>query len=548
MFFNSLFHNSLKVLPIFLFFIFITPVILVLFSLFNGYSDNWFHLYNYVLSEYIINSIFLILGVSFFVVLIGVLSSWLVTNYDFFGKSFFEWALILPLAVPPYILAYTFTEIFDTYGSANNLLNSIFLFDEKKVFFPSVRNIYGAIAVFSFTLYPYVYLVSRMAFVNQSISIIEAGRILGLSRVGAFFKLSIPLIRPAIFAGLALVIMETLSDFGAVEHFAIATFTTGIFRTWYGMYDLNTAMQLASLLLIFVTIFLIFERLSRKKAAFVSSNSLYKKHKVMKLKGSYSFFAMLFCLIPVFIGFILPIIELINWTINYKLDFFNRDFLKSAFNSLLLALIAAFLCTMIAFLINFTARYQGNKLLSFLSSTLMLGYAVPGLILAIGITQLLTIIDNSFNLFTIDIVLTGSLIGLIIAYIIKSYALSNSTIESGFQRISNSLDDISKTLNISGIKLMYKIHFPLLRTGLLTSTLLVGSEVIKELPATLILRPFNFETLAVSAYNYASEERMYEAAAPSIAIVIVGLLPIIILSRMIKNSRPGETLWQKRLV
>ena len=543
MFFNSLFHNFLKVLPIFLFFIFITPVILVLSSLFNGYSDNWFHLYNYVLSEYIINSIFLILGVSFFVVLIGVLSSWLVTNYDFFGKSFFEWALILPLAVPPYILAYTFTEIFDTYGSANTLLSNIFLFDEKKVFFPSVRNIYGAIAVFSFTLYPYVYLVSRMAFVNQSISIIEAGRILGLSRVGAFFKLSIPLIRPAIFAGLALVIMETLSDFGAVEHFAIATFTTGIFRTWYGMYDLNTAMQLASLLLIFVTIFLVFERLSRKKAAFVSSNSLYKKHKVMKLKGSYSFFAMLFCLIPVFIGFILPIIELINWTINYKLDFFNRDFLKSAFNSLLLALIAAFLCTMIAFLINFTARYQGNKLLSFLSSTLMLGYAVPGLILAIGITQLLTIIDNSFNLFTIDIVLTGSLIGLIIAYIIKSYALSNSTIESGFQRISNSLDDISKTLNISGIKLMYKIHFPLLRTGLLTSILLVGSEVIKELPATLILRPFNFETLAVSAYNYASEERMYEAAAPSIAIVIVGLLPIIILSRMIKNSRPGETLW-----
>ena len=541
--FNSLFHNFLKVLPIFLFFIFIAPIILVLSSLFYGYSDNWFHLYNYVLSEYIINSIFLILGVSFFVVLIGVLSSWLVTNYDFFGKSFFEWALILPLAVPPYILAYTFTEIFDTYGSANNLLNSIFLFDEKKVFFPSVRNIYGAIAVFSFTLYPYVYLVSRMAFVNQSISIIEAGRILGLSRVGAFFKLSIPLIRPAIFAGLALVIMETLSDFGAVEHFAIATFTTGIFRTWYGMYDLNTAMQLASLLLIFVTIFLVFERLSRKKAAFVSSNSLYKKHKVMKLKGSYSFFAMLFCLIPVFIGFILPIIELINWTINYKLDFFNRDFLKSAFNSLLLALIAAFLCTMIAFLINFTARYQGNKLLSFLSSTLMLGYAVPGLILAIGITQLLTIIDNSFNLFTIDIVLTGSLIGLIIAYIIKSYALSNSTIESGFQRISNSLDDISKTLNISGIKLMYKIHFPLLRTGLLTSILLVGSEVIKELPATLILRPFNFETLAVSAYNYASEERMYEAAAPSIAIVIVGLLPIIILSRMIKNSRPGETLW-----
>ena len=543
MFYNSLFEYSLKILPIFLFLLFVAPVILVLSSLFYGYSENWFHLYNYVLSEYIINSIFLIIGVSFFVVLIGVLSSWLVTNYDFAGKSFFEWALILPLAVPPYILAYTFTEIFDTYGSANIFLNNIFLFEDKKVFFPNVRNIYGAIAVFSFTLYPYVYLVSRMAFINQSISIIEAGRVLGLSRVGAFFKLSIPLIRPAIFAGLALVIMETLSDFGAVEHFAIATFTTGIFRTWFGMYDLHTAMQLASLLLIFVTVFLVIERISRKKASFVSRNSLYKKYDIIKLKGYKNFFAMLFCFTPIFMGFILPIIELLNWTINYKLDFFNIDFLESSFNSLLLAIIAALLCTMISFLINFSIRFQGNKFLSSLSSTLMLGYAVPGLILAIGITQLLTFLDNYIEFFKFNFILTGSLIGLIIAYIIKSYALSNSTIEASFQRVSSSLDDVSKTLNISGIKLMYKIHFPLVKTGLLTSILLVGSEVIKELPATLILRPFNFETLAVSAYNYASEERMYEAAAPSIAIVIIGLLPIIILSRMIKSSRPGEALW-----
>ena len=543
MFYNSLFENSLKIIPIFLFLIFVTPVILILSSLFYGYSENWFHLYNYVLSEYITNSIFLIIGVSFFVILIGVLSSWLVTYYDFIGKPFFEWALILPLAVPPYILAYTFTEIFDTYGSANMLLNNIFLLDDKKVFFPNVRNIYGAIAVFSFTLYPYVYLVSRMAFINQSISIIEAGRVLGLSRVEAFFKLSIPLIRPAIFAGLALVIMETLSDFGAVEHFAIATFTTGIFRTWYGMYDLNTAMQLSSLLLIFVIIFLVIERISRKRASFASSNSLYKKYNIIKLKSHNSFFAMLFCFTPIFMGFILPIAELLNWTINYKLDFFNKDFLESSFNSLLLAIIAALLCTTISFLINFSARFQSNKFLSFLSSTLMLGYAVPGLILAIGITQLLTSLDNFIEFFEFNFILTGSLIGLIIAYIIKSYALSNSAIESGFQRVSSSLDDVSKTLNISGIKLMYKIHMPLLKTGLLTSILLVGSEVIKELPATLILRPFNFETLAVSAYNYASEERMYEAAAPSIAIVIVGLLPIIILSRIIKSSRPGETLW-----
>ena len=542
MFYNSLFESSLKILPIFLFLLFVAPVIIVLSSLFYGYSENWFHLYNYVISEYIINSIFLIIGVSFFVVLIGVLSSWLVTHYNFAGKSFFEWALILPLAVPPYILAYTFTEIFDTYGSANILLNNIFLFEDKKVFFPNVRNIYGAIAVFSFTLYPYVYLVSRMAFINQSISIIEAGRVLGLSRVGAFFKLSIPLVRPAIFAGLALVIMETLSDFGAVEHFAIVTFTTGIFRTWFGMNDLNTAMQLASLLLIFVTVFLVIERISRREVSFVSSNSLYKKYDIIELRGYKNFFAMLFCFTPIFMGFILPITELLNWTINYKLDFFNIDFLESSFNSLLLAIITALLCTMISFLINFSSRFQSNKFLSTLSSTLMLGYAVPGLILAIGITQLLTFLDNYIEFLKFNFILTGSLIGLIIAYIIKSYALSNSTIEASFQRVSSSLDDVSKTFNISGMKLIYKIHFPLVKTGLLTSILLVGSDVIKELPATLILRPFNFETLAVSAYNYASEERMYEAAAPSIAIVAVGLLPIIILSRMIKSSRPGGAL------
>ena len=543
MFYNLLSKFSFKIFPTILFLIFVTPVIIILSSLFFGYSENWFHLYNYVLSEYIINSIFLILGVSFFVTVIGVVSSWLVTHFNFTGKNFFEWALILPLAVPPYILSYTFTEIFDTYGSANTLLSNIFLLDDKKIFFPNVRNIYGAITVFSFTLYPYVYIVSRIAFINQSASMIEAGRLLGLSKIGAFFKLSIPLIRPAIIAGLALVIMETLSDFGAVEHFAIATFTTGIFRTWYGMYDLNTAMQLSSMLLIFITIFLVIERISRKKASFTSNNSLFKKTEITTLIGLNNIFATIFCFIPIFVGFILPIIELINWTVNYKLDFFNNDFLKTALNSILLALIASVICTLITFLINFSARYQGSKFLTFFSSALMLGYALPGLILAIGITQLLVLFDTSINFFNLDFVLTGSIIGLIIAYIIKSYALSNSSINAGFQRISTSLDDVSKTLGQSEFKLMFMVHMPLVKTGLLTSILLVTSEVIKELPATLILRPFNFDTLAISTYNYASEERMYEAAAPSITIVLVGLLPIIILSKMIKSSRPGETLW-----
>ena len=532
-----------RFLPVLFFIFLISPVAIVLSSLFGQYSENWSHLYNYVLSDYVINSFLLITGVSILTSLIGIITSWLVTNFNFSGKKFFEWALILPLSVPPYILAYTYTGLFDASGSVNTFLIEIFNLDISTIIFPNIRNIYGAVMVFSFTLYPYVYLICRMAFVNHSKSIIESGRVLGLSRIGAFFNLSIPLIRPAIIAGLALVIMETLSDFGAVDHFAISTFTTGIFRTWYGMYDLETAMQLASFLLIFITIVLFTERISRRKMSFTFENSLYKKTDILKLRGIKNFSAFVICFLPIFMGFLLPIIELINWSISYNLDFFNSKFIKTSMNSIILAFVAALLCSMFALIINYSIRFLKNSFLSFLSSSLSLGYAFPGLILAVGIIQLLTFVDSLLITQSLGLILTGSILGLIIAYIIKSYAMASSTIDSSYQRISTYVDDVSKTLGITGWKMLFKIHFPLIKTGVLTSALLVISEVIKELPATLILRPFNFDTLAVSAYIYASEERMFEAAAPSIAIVMVGLLPIFFLSKMIRESRPGASIW-----
>ena len=265
-----------QITPVATFAIFIAPVFIVLFSLTGDYSDNWTHLYNHVLFGYIENSIYLVLGVSIMVAIIGVGTAWLVTNYNFTGKNIFEWALILPLAVPPYILAYTFTGLFDTFGTANNLIRDLFGLGADFIFFPKVRNVPGAIVVFSFTLYPYVYLVSRMAFINQSRSILEAGRTLGLGKIEVFYKLAVPMIRPAIIGGLMLVIMETLSDFGAVDHFAISTFTTGIFRTWYGMYDIETAKQLASLLLIFAILLIISERYSRKNARYSNASSVFK--------------------------------------------------------------------------------------------------------------------------------------------------------------------------------------------------------------------------------------------------------------------------------
>ena len=533
------FLNPWIILPTFLFALFVVPVIWIIFSLFGNYSDNWVHIYNYTLSGYIYNTVLIIIGTSIGTLIIGVGSAWLVTTYNFTGKKFLEWALLLPFAVPPYILAYTFTGLFDSYGTANNLVRDLFSLPNEFIFFPKLRNVYGASIVFSFTLYPYVYLVSRMAFINQSRSMLEVGRTLGYNKFQIFYKLSIPAIRPAIIAGLMLVLMETISDFGAVEHFAVNTFTTGIFSAWFGLYDFHTAKQLAALLLIVVISFLILEKYSRRKSRYSSGSNVFSPIAAEKLNGFQNIFASLFCFIPVFVGFVLPNIQLGYWALNYKLDFFNEKFISTAWNTFYLAITAALICAMLAVIINFSIRYKKNKVLNIMSSFLTVGYAVPGLILALGVSQLLVFMDNLIFRDYLNFILTGSIYGLILAFIIKSFALANSTIESGFLRINHKIDDVARSLNTPGWKLLFRIHLPLLTTSFLTSMILVVSEVIKELPASLILRPFKFDTLAVSPYIYAAEERMFDAAAPSIAIVAVGLLPIFVLSRLIVKSRPG---------
>ena len=524
-------------LPFAVLIVFTAPLLIVISSLLGEYSENWSHLYEYVLFDYISNSLILVFGVGVVVFLLGTITAWTVTNYNFFGRNIFEWALILPLAIPPYILAYTFTGLFDPYGDANIFIREILGLDESIIIFPGVRNIYGAIIVFGFTLYPYVYLVSRSAFINQSKSMIEASRLLGLNQIQVFYKLALPIIRPAAIGGLMLVVMETLSDFGAVDHFAIETFTTGIFRTWYGLYDIQTAMQLASLLLITVGIFYIVEKNSRGKGIYTSSNSTFSPNSEVVLSGFKAFLAFLICFLPIFIGFILPILELSLWAYEVNMAFFNDKFFQTSINSFTLSIVTGLICAGLALLINFSIRFKPSGVIKRLSSLLSIGYAVPGLILAVGMVQLLVGLD-SLVFSNLDIVLTGSIFGLLVAYIIKTYALANSSIESGYERISDSLDDSSRILGSSGWNMLISIHTPLMKTALLTSVLLVMSDVVKELPATLILRPFNFETLAVSTYIYASEERMLQAAAPAIAIVLVGLIPIIFLSKMIRSSRP----------
>ena len=524
-------------LPLAVLTVFTAPILIVILSLFGGFSENWFHIFDYLIFDYVKSSLILVLGVASIVLAVGTVTAWIVTTYNFPGKRLFEWALILPLAIPPYILAYTFTGLFDPFGDANNLARSLLGMDSNFVLFPNVRNIYGAIIVFGFTLYPYVYLVSRSAFINLSRSMQESARLLGLSQFQVFYKLSLPLIRPAVIGGLMLVVMETLSDFGAVDHFAIQTFTTGIFRTWYGLYDLQTAMQLASLLLLIIVIFYILERSNRGNALYSSSNSTFSPNIEQNLYGINALLAFSLCFIPIFIGFLLPIIELSIWAYEVNLKFFDANFINTFTNTIGLSLVTGLVCAALALLINFSVRYKPLFVINHLSSLLSVGYAVPGLVLAVGIVQLFVYLDTSvFS--SLDVLLTGSLFGLILAYVIKTYALANSSIESGYERINNSLDDSSKILGTVGWSLLRRIHMPLLKTSILTSILLVMSDVIKELPATLILRPFNFETLAVSAYVYASEERMIQAAGPAIAIVMTGLIPIFFLSKMIRSSRP----------
>ncbi len=525
----------------FIFLLFVIPIFFVISSLFGEFNENWNHLFNFVLADYVLNSLYLILGVSILSLIFGVGTAWLVTNYEFLCKSWLEWAVILPLAVPPYILAYTFTGLFDTFGSANELIRYIFNSNDDFALFPNVRNIFGAILVFSFTLYPYIYLTARMSFINQSKTLIEVGKVLGLENKSIFLKLAIPMARPAIIAGLALVIMETLSDFGAVEHFAVPTFTIGIYRTWFGMYDLKTAMQLASLLLIFVSVFLLLEKVERRKLSYSYASSTFKPIDKQKLKGTKNLLAFFFCFTPLLIGFLLPIFEITNWALNYTSEnFFSKVFLNSLMNTIMLGVAAGIICTFFAFVFNFLKRFEKGIFLKGLSFSLPMGYAIPGLVLAVGIIQFFTFVDNNFLGPNFSLIITGSIVGLLLAYIMKSYALANNSIESGYERISHAIDDVSLSLKVSKFKIFSQVHLPLIKTSLLTSLVLVISEVIKELPATLILRPFNFDTLAVTTYIYAAEERMFEAATPAMMIVLIGLVPIFFLSKIIRDSRPGN--------
>lgn len=526
-----------------------TPIIFVLSSISSDAGEIWTHLATTVLSGYILNSLWLMFGVGLGVLLIGVSTAWLVTACRFPGSRIFEWALLLPLAIPAYLLAYTYTELLDYYGPVQSWLRSTFGWETiQDYWFPPVRSLGGAIIMLFLVLYPYVYLIARVAFLEQSVRTLEASRSLGRGPWRSFFTVALPLARPAIMGGLALALMETLGDFGTVDYFGVTTFTTGIYRTWLGMGEPVAAAQLAAFLMLFVLILIASERWFRRQARYYDLGHAYESCEPYKLTGIRSFLAGLTCLLPVTLGFLLPAGLLLQMTWINAEETLDQDFWQLALHSFILATLTAGVAVIVALIIAYGHRLNSSMTMNSAVRIASMGYAIPGSVIAVGVVIPLAQFDNWLDghmetMFGIStgLLLTGTIIALIFAYLVRFLAVSFNTVESSLTKIKPSLDDAARSLGHSPSSTLVKVHAPLMLGGMLTAVMLVFVDVMKELPATLLMRPFNFDTLAVQVYQYASDERLVEAAAPALAIVLVGIIPVIFLSIRIAKSRSG---WQ----
>ena len=521
------------------------PILFVFSSVFTKSGAVWQHLATTVLPSYILNSCWLMLLVGTGVCLIGVGTAWLVTMCRFWGSTWLQWGLLLPLAAPAYLLAYTYTEMLDYFGPVQVALRNLFGWTGvEDYWFPEIRSLGGAALMLLLVLYPYVYLLARVAFLEQSVCTMEASRSLGCSPWRSFFTVALPLARPAIMAGLALALMETLNDLGTVEYFGVNTFTTGIYRTWLGMGERSAAAQLAAFLMIFVLILIVLERRSRSAAQYYERSSSIKKIVPFQLNPGHSLGALIACLLPVIFGFIIPGGYLLQLTLNNLDSSFDADFRDLAQHSFTLASITAIAAMVISLLMAYGQRLEPNWLMKTAVRISAMGYAIPGSVIAVGVLIPVAGLDNlidhwmrsTFNIST-GLLLSGTIFSLIFAYLVRFLAVGFGSVESSLNKIAPSLDDASRSLGYGSTSTLWNIHTPLMSGGLLTSAMLVFVDVMKELPATLVIRPFNFDTLGIRVYQYASDERLAEAAAPALAIVLVGIIPVIFLSWRITHSR-----------
>ena len=514
------------------------PILTVFSSFFETTGDYSLILKNTFLYDYIYNSLILLIGVLFLTFIIGVGCAYLVSFYNFPGVNFFKWSLILSFAVPAYIYAYSLTAFFENYGTAFSILKNLFGEGNYNSHIPKFDGMMGAIISISFSLFGYVYVLTRTSFHYQSQNLIELGKNLGFTKKRSFFKIILPSARPAIVAGLSLVAMETLSDFGSVSFFGISTFTTGIYNAWISFDDLTLANRLSFYLLIFILGLFILENFSRKKAQYhTSSKGGFKSKSVINLSGYKSFLAFSFCMLVFSISFLFPVLQMLYWTIIFPKHLADLDLINLFSNTIILVILSSCLLIALAFISNYGNRVSKSKFLEALTTFSISGYAIPGIILAVAFITFISWFDGfilgQFELSSIKPIFIGSILGLVLVYFIRFYSLASNGIKSGYLKINYSIDEGAYLLGYSKFKTFKNIHVPYLKNSILLIGILLAIEIIKELPITLIMRPFNFETFATKAYIYASQDLLEAAAAPSLFLIIIASFFILITSKYI---------------
>jgi iron(III) transport system permease protein len=518
------------------------PILAVVSSVLSPASDTWSHLARTALAAYVWNTVSLLVAVFGGVVSIGTVSAWLVTAYRFPGQRLLEWALVLPLAMPAYVMAYAYTDWLQYTGPVQSTLRALTGWQARDYWFPEVRSIWGAAAMLSFALYPYVYLIVRAAFRDVSRSALEAGRLAGLSAWASFWRVALPLVRPALAAGAALALMETLADFGTVSYFALEVFTTGIFKAWFSMGDSVAAGQLSTALLGFVVLVLALERASRGRAAYASAaRRPLPPQRLLGVRAAVAFAA---CAAPVVFGFVLPAAILLVLSLGEPAAQWTTRVPGLLANSLALGGATAAIGVCLATAMAYAARLSKSPAVMIANRAAALGYAIPGAVIAVGVLVPLGRLDNwlaawleaAFGVKS-GLLFTGTIAALVYAYLVRMLAVALQTMEAGLSRITPSMEDAARILGAGPGATLTRVHAPLLASSLATATLLVFVDVLKELPATFALRPFNFDTLAVVAYHFAQDERLAEAAVPSLAIVAVCVLPLLVVTRRFLGER-----------
>lgn len=516
------------------------PMLAVAIAALTGGTDTLRHLADTVLSGYIRNTAFLVVLVSIGTLCIGTGAAWLVTMTEFPGRRVLEIALVLPLAFPAYVLAYAYTHILDHPGIVQASLRTLMGWGPRDYWFPEIRSLGGAAMMLILVLYPYVYLLARAAFLQQSASTFLAARALGTRPWQAFLRVSIPMARPAIASGVLLAVMETIADFGTVAYFGVQTFATGIYASWFSMADRAGAAQLALGILAVALLLALMERYSRGGAKYHASAKRQDVMLRMKLTGLNAVAATTLCAIPVLFGCLIPVVALLVMGLGSEQDLLSPRYVAFITNSVILASTAALLTVVAAVALGYLQRLDDGRFSNIATSVARLGYAVPGGVIAVGLMVPFAGLDNALDAWmreTFDVstglLITGSIWVLIAAYMIRFLAAALGAYEGGQVAVNANMDAASRALGQSAFGTLRRVHFPILRPSLLTALLIVFVDVMKELPATLILRPFNFDTLAVQAYRLASDERLEGAAVPSLVIVAIGLLPVILICRQV---------------